>query len=207
MPRTLYLRDVDILRDELSVHVASDELRAATDNAREPYRTLLRGVRERLLATRSWIDASLRARETRNPDASVYVEPQEFTAALSLCERSLLETGYGAIAAGRLLDLRRRAAVFGMTLARLDVRQDASKHTEILAAVTSALGRGSYAEWDEAARIDFVVRELEGDGRLIPDGFEPPPELRDVLETFRVIAQTARRLARGVRDHDDTIRL
>ena len=102
---------------------------------------------------------------TQNPDASVYVEPQEFTAALSLCERSLLETGYGAIAAGRLLDLRRRAAVFGMTLARLDVRQDASKHTEILAAVTSALGRGSYAEWDEAARIDFVVRELEGDGR------------------------------------------
>ena len=82
------------------------------------------------------------------------------------------------------------AAVFGMTLARLDVRQDASKHTEILAAVTSALGRGSYAEWDEAARIDFVVHELEGDGRLIPDGFEPPPELRDVLETFRVIAQT-----------------
>ena len=44
----------------------------------------------------------------------------------------------------------RRVAAFGVTLARLDIRQDAARHTEALAAITSALGLGSYADWDEA---------------------------------------------------------
>ena len=43
-----------------------------------------------------------------------------------LCHRSLEETGQGLIAAGRLTDLLRRAAAFGLTLARIDIRQDAA---------------------------------------------------------------------------------
>jgi phosphoenolpyruvate carboxylase len=187
---TLYLREIEALRDELSLDDASEELRAATKNAREPYRELLRGVRRRLLATRAWIEASLGAAESLNADAEAYVEAHEMSAALALCERSLRETGYGVVAEGRLLDLRRRLGVFGLTLARLDIRQDASLHTETLAAITSAVGLPSYAELDETARVAFLLRELEGRRPLIPADFAPPPELRDVLDTFRMIAKT-----------------
>ena len=107
----------------------------------------------------------------------------------ALCHRSLEETGQGLIAAGRLTDLLRRAAAFGLTLARIDIRQDAARHTDALATVTSALGLGSYADWDEPARLEFLVRELNGRRPLIPEDLETTPEVRDVLDTFRMIAR------------------
>ena len=84
----------------------------------------------------------------------------------------------------------RRVSAFGMTLARLDIRQDASRHTETLAAVTSALGLGSYADWDEAKRVDFLLTELAGRRPLIPADLKPASEVQDVLATFRMIART-----------------
>ena len=49
---------------------------------------------------------------------------------LLLCHRSLHATGNGIIADGRLADVLRRMAAFGLTLVRLDVRQEAERHTE-----------------------------------------------------------------------------
>jgi len=184
----LYLREIDALRDELSLQLASPELRTQTGDAREPYRELLRGVRDRMMATRAWVEASLRSDENVAPDREVYVEAHAFTAALHLCRESLTETGYGLTADGRVADLLRRTAAFGMTLGRLDVRQDAARHTAALAAVTSALGLGSYADWDESTRLEFLLRELTGRRPLIPSDFDAAPEVRDVLDTFRMIA-------------------
>src|SRR6185436_10637908 len=135
----------------------------------EPYRDLLRGVRTRLAATRGWIEAALDASATPAPPPGVYVTAGDLAADLRLCHRSLEATGQGLIADGRLSDLLRRVAAFGVTLARLDIRQDSARHTEALAAITSALGLGSYAEWDEAARLTFLVGELHSRRPLIPD--------------------------------------
>jgi phosphoenolpyruvate carboxylase len=55
----LYLKEVEALRDELSMTQATDALRAHVGDAREPYRVLLRGVRTRLASTRAWIEACL----------------------------------------------------------------------------------------------------------------------------------------------------
>jgi phosphoenolpyruvate carboxylase len=82
----------------------------------------------------------------------------------------------------------RRVAAFGVTLARLDIRQDSARHTEALTAITSALGLGSYADWDEAARLAFLVRELASRRPLIPEELDATPEVRDVLDTVRMIA-------------------
>ena len=57
----LYLKEIDALRDELSLESATAELRERVGDAREPYRELLRTVRARLLATREWVEASLRS--------------------------------------------------------------------------------------------------------------------------------------------------
>ena len=199
----LYLQELDTLRDELSLESAIPELRAQVGDAREPYRELLRTVRSRMLATRQWVEASLRSDEDIAPGPDAYVESTEFTAALELCHRSLEETGQGLIGAGRLTDLLRRAAAFSLTLARIDIRQDASRHTDALATVTSALGLGSYADWDEAARLEFLTRELNG--RRPSDSGRSGDHAGGARRPRYVPADRAhaRRIARRLRDHDD----
>ena len=70
----LYLKEVDALRDELSLESGTPELRERSGNVREPYRELLRTVRARLLATREWVEASLRSDEDLTPGPDVYVD-------------------------------------------------------------------------------------------------------------------------------------
>jgi phosphoenolpyruvate carboxylase len=184
----LYQREIEALRDELSIEHATDELLARVPGSPEPYRELLRGVRTRLAATREWIEGALERADAQAPGSGVYVTGDELAADLRLCHRSLEATGQGLIADGRLTDVLRRVAAFDVTLARLDIRQDAGRHTAALAAITSAVGLGSYAEWDEEARLAFLVRELWSRRPLIPDGLDAAPEVRDVLDTFAMIA-------------------
>jgi len=183
-----YLRDIDAVREELSMETGSPELSARLgDEVPAPYRALLRIVRQRMLATRAWIDASLDADAAPGPD--VYVEPTDLAADLRLCHRSLEATGHARIAGGQLSDLIRRVAVFGVTMARIDVRQDASRHADALAAITSALGLGAYTQWDEKTRVEFLLRELSGRRPLVPADLETTAETRDVLDTFAMIAR------------------
>ena len=155
----LYLRDVDALRLDLSMTEATPELHARAGGAREPYRAVLRQVRERLMrdprARRR--PASAHARRVRGaespagPDApgepggqladsdpyesiDELVEPLAPLLSLARRHRAAI------IAEGRLADLLRRIAAFGLTLVRLDVRQHADRHTAALDALTRHLG-------------------------------------------------------------------
>ncbi len=184
----LYLDEIDALRDELSLEGASDELMSRVGEAREPYRELLRGVRARMRATRDWIEKRLDVDAAVPTPSEVYLNAADLMADLTLCHRSLEATGHALLASGRLMDLLRRVSVFGVTLAPLDVRQDSKRHTEALSAITSALGLGNYGEWSEAARLEFLGRELVSRRPLIPGGLEASPEVRDVLDTFTMIA-------------------
>jgi phosphoenolpyruvate carboxylase len=186
----LYLGEIDALRDELSLQTATPDLRERAGGAHEPYREVLRGVRDRMRATREWVEASLRAEHNLRPDDNVYVEPGDLLSTLLACHQSLEATGHQPVAGGRLEDVLRRVCAFGMTLARLDVRQDSGKHTEALGAVTSALDLGSYADWNEERRVEFLLAELAGRRPLIPAGLDAAPEVLDVFDTFRMIART-----------------
>ena len=184
----LYLAEINALRDELSLQPATPQLRAAAGTAREPYREVLRHVRRRLMATRDWIEASLQDERdaARGPD--VYVEPDDLASTLRLCAESLEQTGHAHVAAGRIADALRRVDAFGLTLARLDIRQEAERHTEAVSAISQALGAGSYEDLDEAGRVAFLLREL-GAPRIEMPAFPANDDVRDVLETFAMIAR------------------
>jgi phosphoenolpyruvate carboxylase len=193
----LYLREVDLLWGELSMADGSKALRAQVADAREPYRALLGGLRARLASTVAALDAALaRPGDTTWPlpvPAGHEAHPpicgvEDLDAPLRLCAASLQATGNGVLAQGRLADVRRRLAVFGLTLARLDVRQEAARHTAALDAVTRALGLGSYAEWPEARRQQFLAEELANPRPLVPRDLDVDDEVREVLRTFAVIA-------------------
>ncbi len=57
-----------------------------------------------------------------------------------------------------------------MGLVTLDVRQESTKHTEAIDTITTYLGLGSYKEWDEAKRQEFLLAELTGKRPLLPPG-------------------------------------
>ncbi|MEN5304530.1 MULTISPECIES: phosphoenolpyruvate carboxylase [unclassified Pseudomonas] len=186
MAADLFLRDVDALAAELSMQQASSALRERVGDSAEPYRALLKQLRDRLRATRAWAQLAL----TSNPPASaeVLVDNRDLIAPLELCYQSLHECGMGVIADGPLLDSLRRAVTFGLFLGRLDVRQDAARHRDALAEITDYLGLGSYADWDEEQRIAFLQAELKNRRPLLPAHFKPQAETAEVLATCREIA-------------------
>ncbi|MFN7145212.1 MAG: phosphoenolpyruvate carboxylase, partial [Myxococcota bacterium] len=194
MAADLLHREVDALRDELSVTPATEPLQAAAGDDWEPYRALLRPLRERLAATRAWAGAAYDdPLLAERPPAEVLLDEAELLAPLHLCRDSLRAVGNDALADGRLRDLLWRVATFGLSLVRLDLRQESGRHTEALDAVTRAVGLGSYADWDEPARVAFLTRELEGCRPLVPPTFWEDPAVaapvRDVLGAFAVAAR------------------
>lgn len=187
MAATLYLQEIEALIAELSLQCADEAVRARVGNAWEPYRELLKRIRARLRITIGWIEAQLDGR--RLPPGEAYLDYRELAEPLLDCYRSLHACGAGIVADGRLLDLLRRLACFRLTLMRLDIRQEAARHTETLDAITRALGLGSYAEWSEQERQDFLLRELNNPRPLIPRDFDAEEPVREVLATFRVMAE------------------
>ncbi|WP_426149982.1 phosphoenolpyruvate carboxylase [Pseudomonas sp. DC3000-4b1] len=186
MAADLFLRDVDHLAGELSMQQASDALRQHSGDSPEPYRAVLKQLRERLRATRSWAQAALQQPQPA-PDA-VLQDNRELLAPLQLCFESLHACGMGVIADGPLLDCIRRAVTFGLFLARLDVRQDAARHCAAMSEITDYLGLGRYTDWDEEQRITFLLAELASRRPLLPTHFQASAETAEVLATCREVA-------------------
>ncbi|MEN9577149.1 MAG: hypothetical protein RJA70_158 [Pseudomonadota bacterium] len=184
MAADLFLREVELLREELSSQSCNSELRERVAGAREPYREILAEARERLRNTRTRMEVLL---DDAIPDNSpYYADAHEFRELLLLCYRSLCEVGQEIVARGRLLDTIRRLCCFGMTMVRVDLRQESTRHTDAIDAITRHLGLGSYASWDEAKRQEFLLAEVTNKRPLIPDDFPCSDEVKDVLDTFRM---------------------
>ncbi len=191
MAADLFLRDVEALQGSLSMSRCTAELAAAANDTGEPYRAVLRRVRDRLARTRDWA-ARLDPAPPWEAEA-VFLTTEALQAPLALCHRSLTASGMADIANGPLLDTLRRAAAFGVHLVRLDVRQDASRHTQVLDELTGYLeihhdGR-TYGEWPESERRRFLLTELDSRRPLFPANWPVSDDSAEVLETCRVVAQ------------------
>ncbi|HZT77095.1 MAG TPA: phosphoenolpyruvate carboxylase [Vicinamibacterales bacterium] len=182
----LYLREVAQLRDELSLAVASPDLSARTGGAREPYRALLREVIARLIATRQ---AALATGEPPPATAPTpFASAADLAEPLRLCHRSLIETGNGVIARGRLTDLLRRIATFGLVLARLDIRQESARHAEAVDWIFAQRGV-DLSRADERERLRVLAEALARGVDRPPLPLETAPAtVRDVVETCRTLA-------------------
>lgn len=165
----LFAREIEALGSELSVTDATPELRARAAGAREPYRAVLRDLRERLAAA-----------DPAGPAVDLH-EP------LALCHRSLTATGQALLADGRLTDVLRRVAAFGPSLVRLDIRQHADRHAAALDAITRQRTGESYLGWTESQRQRFLRRAI-ADTFPVPAEAADDERVRDVFETCKAIA-------------------
>ncbi|RRT39741.1 hypothetical protein BHE74_00017585 [Ensete ventricosum] len=114
---------------------------------------------------------------------------REFLEPLELCYRSLCDSGDRPIADGSLLDFLRQVSTFGLSLVRLDIRQESDRHTDVVDAITKHLGIGSYRDWPEEQRQEWLLSELNGKRPLFGPDLPKTDEIADVLDTFHVIAE------------------
>lgn len=186
----LLLRNVNELRDDLSMQVASKALRDITGEQHEPYRALLKTVRQRLENTKHWVEAALAGAVV---DLPIYQQDDELLAPLFLIYDSLVQSGMRAIAEGSLTNLIRRVVCFGLSLLPLDIRQSAQLHAQAMQEITDFLGifpqSGGYLALSEADKQQFLISELTNKRPLIAADFVGTPMTQEVLATFRLLAK------------------
>ncbi|XP_042058273.1 phosphoenolpyruvate carboxylase-like [Salvia splendens] len=209
MAANLYYSQIEELMFELSMWRCNQELRVRADelhrssnrdakhfiefwktiSVSEPYRVILGDVRDKLYQTRE------RSRHLLSQGTSDIPEDQTFTSVgqllepLELCYRSLNASGDGSIADGCLLDFLRQISTFGLSLVRLDIRQESERHTDVLDAVTKHLDIGSYRDWSEERRQEWLLSELSSKRPLFGSDLPKTEEIADVLGTFEVLAE------------------
>ncbi|MFT4071929.1 MAG: phosphoenolpyruvate carboxylase [Dysgonamonadaceae bacterium] len=188
---TLFLKDIQVLVTELSMALCTDEFRRLVgSDTQEPYREYMKVLRTKLQNTIHYLDALLDNRPVEPKD--IITETEQLWEPLYHSYVSLVESGMAMIANDHLLDTLRRVCCFGVTLVKVDIRQESTRHTEALSELTRYLGLGDYESWSEDEKQAFLIRELNSKRPLIPLNWNPTPETKEVLDTCRVIAATPR---------------
>ncbi|WP_432280129.1 phosphoenolpyruvate carboxylase [Shewanella aestuarii] len=184
----LYLKDVVALVSELSMSQANAELREYTNNSDEPYRDVLRQLRSKLRNTIDYLNARLEGQHPDIDTATLIWQQADLQKPLEMLYKSLCDSGMRLIANGLLLDILRRLACFGIHMLRLDIRQDATRHSDVIAELTRYLGMGDYNHWDENEKQAFLLRELTSRRPLIPANWQPSADVAEVVKTCALIA-------------------
>ncbi|KAL3578559.1 hypothetical protein D5086_020063 [Populus alba] len=154
-----------------------------------PYRIVLGHVKDKLMKARRRLELLLEDLPCEHEPWDYYETTDQLMEPLLLCYESLQSCGAGVLADGRLIDLIRRVATFGMVLMKLDLRQESGRHSEALDAITKYLDMGTYSEWDEEKKLEFLTRELKSKRPLVPPTIQVAPDVKEVLDTFRVAAE------------------
>jgi len=183
--------------------------------SRAPFRGYLHPVATKLANTAAWGRQELQKLQKKNNCATaeleemssssstniapdeVYLNKDELMEELLTVHQSLCDTGNAVVANGRLADIIRKVSAFGLTLVPLDVRQESDRHAEALDCITKYLGLGSYLQWDEGARVNWITQQLQSKRPLLRAGTwnEVGNEefftdtSRDTLETFEMISE------------------
>ncbi|KAE9588588.1 putative phosphoenolpyruvate carboxylase [Lupinus albus] len=209
MAANLYFSQIEDLMFELSMWRCNDELRVRADElhksskryakhyiefwkqipSNEPYRVILGDVRDKLYSTRERSRQLLANGTSDIPEEKTFTDVEQFLEPLELCYQSLCASGDRSIADGSLLDFLRQVSTFGLSMVKLDIRQESDRHTDVMDAITKHLDIGSYREWSEERRQEWLLSELSGKRPLFGPDLPKTEEITDVLETFNVIAE------------------
>lgn len=181
----LLLRDLYSLQADLAISKCfspeMEELAASVEDSThktEKYRRVIGNLIERLIKTTREYERQLFELKISPEDVAKQtsvvdeiststrqkIEPiynvAEIMRPLRIIYDSLVQTGYELVANGLLIDIIRRLNVFGLSLVKLDIREESTRHTLALDAITRYLGIGSYKEWTEDARVVWLCSEL-----------------------------------------------
>ncbi|URL01111.1 phosphoenolpyruvate carboxylase [Avibacterium sp. 20-126] len=185
----LFLEDIKALADELSVIQCTPEFRAKYGDHLEPYRFVIKQLRSKLIKTVAYYGEQLEGKIPAVASEECLTDDEQLWEPLYDCYQSLHQCGMRIIANGALLDCLRRIRCFGLSLSRLDIRQESTRHSDAIAEITRYIGLGDYSQWTEDDKQAFLIRELSSRRPLLPRDWQPSAETQEVLDTCKVIAE------------------
>jgi phosphoenolpyruvate carboxylase len=178
------------LRDDRNRLPALAE-RLSPDIATEPYRQKLRFMLEKLRRTGQEGRRALRPGKGSPPEPGTwYAHRNELLEELDLIGESLRAHNASIVADGCLADARRGVEVFGLQMARLDLRQHAAVHTQALKELLSLAGLcPDYSALEEPERLELLERELPGLRPLVRGQEGLSDATIEMLSTLRFAAR------------------
>ena len=158
----------------------------------EPYRLKLAYITKRLSNTRkrnhilATNDLSQQQGLKDIAPQSLYQSGEEFLTELKLIQRNLVETGLSCRDLDRLIS---QVEIYGFNLARLDMRQESSRHSDSLEEIAEYLQvlPKKYNELSESERSVWLTKELQTRRPLIPAEMPFSERTCETIETFRML--------------------
>ena len=182
----LYEKSLTKLIRSYSMEKCSNKILKATGKTFEPYRVYLRPLRDKLRTTHREIEQYLNYGKPLN-EKILLSEREEILKPLRVVRESLEQNQNENIASGDLLDLMRRAKCFGINLARLDIRQESSRHSQLLNEFIKKKSRQNYNSWSETEKIKYLSDKIKGKNSINKFIFQNK-ENKEVWSTFKALS-------------------
>ena len=184
----LYEKSLTKLIRSYSMGKCSKEIKKKTGESFEPYRVYLRPLRDKMRITHRSIEQHLVYNKPLN-EQILLNSREEILKPLRVVRKSLEENQNENLASGELLDLMRRAKCFGINLARLDIRQESSRHSQLIAEYIKRKYQQNYYKWSERKKINFLANQIKKKRNLLTNFEFKNKENKEVWSTFKTISK------------------
>ena len=183
----LYEKGLTKLIRGLSMEKCSKKILRFTGKTYEPYRVFLRPLRDKMRKTHRHIENHLVRKKPLNRK-ELLSSKEEILKPLRVVRDSLEKNQSENIASGELLDLMRRAKCFGINLAKIDIRQESSRHAQLLTEYIKKKENSDYLNWDEQKRIKYLSKSMKKKSKNFKNFSFKNKENNEVWSTFKILA-------------------
>ena len=183
----LYEKSLTKIIRSYSMKKCSKKISSKVGKTFEPYRVFLRPLRDKLRLTHRSIEQYF-INKTPLDKKILLSSTEEILKPLRVVRESLEQNQNENVASGDLLDLMRRAKCFGINLARLDIRQESSRHRQLIAELIKKKFNKNYYNFTEEEKINFLKSKLTSTKSFINKFKFSDKENNEVWSTFKILA-------------------
>ncbi len=183
----LYEKTLTKIIRSYSMKKCSKKIKRIVGKSYEPYRVFLRPLRDKMRITHRSIEQHL-VNNKYLDQKKLLSSREEILRPLRVVRESLEQNQNENIANGELLDLMRRAKCFGINLARLDIRQESSRHSQLISEIIKKKYKKNYLKISEKEKIQFLKFQLSSKKKYISKFQFKNKENKEVWSTFQLLA-------------------
>ena len=183
----LYEKALTKIIRSYSMDKCSKKIQAKVGKSYEPYRVFLRPLRDKMRITHRSIEQYLVNKKPLDRN-KLLTSREEILKPLRIVRESLEQNQNENIASGELLDLMRRAKCFGINLARLDIRQESSRHSQLISEYVKKKYKKNYLKMSENKKIQFLKSKIFSKQNQINKFKFKNKDNKEVWSTFKILA-------------------
>ncbi len=184
----LYEKALTKIIRSYSMEKCSKKIQKQVGQSFEPYRVFLRPLRDKMRVTHRSIEQHLVNKKPLN-QKKLLSSREEILKPLRIVRESLEQNNNENIASGELLDLMRRAKCFGINLARLDIRQESSRHSQLINEFYRKKYNKDYLNLDEKDKVEFLKNQITSKKNKLKNFKFINKENKEVWSTFNTLAK------------------